>query len=63
MNAMAVEWILKFSVGAKEDEIIVLCDYYNEFIGTNKWSEDNHTMMMVLNRYNKIKTDTGTLVL
>ena len=58
----AMEWILKCSTGdmsfdqTKEDEIPILCKYYNEFIGEDGWSDDDHTMMMVLNRYDKIKT-------
>lgn len=38
-----------------EDEIPILCKFYNEFIGKDKWNENDHTMMMPLNRYDKIK--------
>ena len=57
----AMEWILKCVTGdmefeqAREDELPILCKYYNDFIGEDNWSEDDHTMMMVLNRYERIK--------
>ncbi len=58
----AMEWILRCSIGDvefdqdKEDEIPILRDFHNEFIGVDKWSDDDHTMMTILNRYYKIKT-------
>ncbi len=57
----AMEWILECGMGAtafdqaKEDEIPILCKYYNEFIGQDEWSEQDHTMMLVLNRYDVMK--------
>jgi hypothetical protein len=38
-----------------EDEIPILCKYYNEFIGAGGWEGDDHTMMKVLNKYDAIK--------
>ena len=58
----AMEWILKCAAGDAvfdqeiEHEIPILCRFYNDFIGEVQWSEDDHTMMMVLNKYNTIKT-------
>jgi hypothetical protein len=40
----------------KEDEIPIICRFYNDFIKEDGWSEDDHTMMTVLNRYDKIKS-------
>ena len=37
-----------------EDEIPILCKYYNKFIGPDNWNDD-HTMMTVLNKYDRIK--------
>ena len=57
----SMEWILLCGMSempfdqAKEDEIPILCKYYNEFIGQDAWSESDHTMMTVLNRYDKMK--------
>lgn len=57
----AMEWVIRCGVGDrefeqdKEDEIPVLCRYYNDYITQGEWSEQDHTMMMVLNRYDKIK--------
>ena len=39
-----------------EDEIPILCRFYNDYIGEAAWSEHDHTMMMVLNKYTEIKT-------
>ncbi len=58
----AMEWILECAAGDAvfdqeiEDEIPILCRFYNDFIGEVRWSEHDHTMMMVLNKYNTIKT-------
>jgi hypothetical protein len=38
-----------------DEEIPILCKFYNEFIGEDQWTEDDHTMMTVLNRYDFIK--------
>jgi hypothetical protein len=57
----AMDWILRCGVGdmefeqSKEDELPILCKYYNDFIGEGDWSDEDHTMMTVLNRYEKIK--------
>lgn len=57
----AMEWILKCVTSdmdfdqAMEDEIPILRRYYNEFIGESNWSENDSSMMMVLNKYNQIK--------
>jgi hypothetical protein len=40
---------------AIEDEIPVICKFYNEFIGRDLWTEDNYTFMVVLNQYDEIK--------
>ncbi len=57
----AMEWILRCGAGDTafeqeiEDEIPILCKYYNEFIGPDNWSEQDHTMMTMLNKYDKVK--------
>jgi hypothetical protein len=57
----AMEWILKCYMGdmefdqTVEDEIPILCKYYNDFVGADRWDEQDHTMMMVLNMYDRIK--------
>ena len=57
----AMEWILHCCMGDTpfiqeiEDEIPILCKYYNEFIGPDNWSDQDHTMMKVLNKYDKFK--------
>jgi hypothetical protein len=57
----AMEWILRCGMGGmpfeqdREDELPILCRYYNDFIGEDGWREDEHTMMKVLNKYDKIK--------
>lgn len=59
----AMEWILECGRGRmefdqdKEDEISVLCRYYNDFITEDGWTEQDHTMMTVLNRYDNIKAN------
>jgi hypothetical protein len=58
----AMEWILLCGKGdmafdqTKDDEIPVLCKYYNLFIGKDAWSKDDHTVMRVLNKYDRFKT-------
>jgi hypothetical protein len=60
-TADAMEWVMRCGVGdaafdqEKEDEIPILCSYYNDFIGESHWGEHDHTMMKVLNRYDKFK--------
>jgi hypothetical protein len=57
----AMRWILYCCMGDAafsqeiEDEVPILCKYYNEFIGEDKWSEDDFTMMKVLNKYDTLK--------
>lgn len=57
----AAEWMLMCGAGemlfvqTKEDEIPILCRYYNEFITRSAWSDNDHTMMTVLNKYDQIK--------
>ena len=57
----AMEWVLRCVTKDREfqqeveDEIPVLCKFYNEYIGEDAWSEEDHTMMTVLNRYDRIK--------
>lgn len=58
----AMEWVLRVVTQEwefeqeMEDEIPVLCKFYNDFVGRDNWEEDDHTMMMVLNKYDQIKT-------
>ena len=57
-----MEWILMCAMGEAafnqevEDEIPILCRYYNEFIGGDSWTEEEHTIMTVLKKYSVIKT-------
>jgi hypothetical protein len=57
----AMEWVLHCAIGESDydqeidDEIPILRKFYNDFIGQDKWTEDDHTMMIVLNRYDQIK--------
>ncbi len=39
----------------KEDEIPVMCRFYNDYIGAAGWNDQDHTMMKVLNRYDRFK--------
>ncbi len=56
----AMEWIIHCAIGdapfdqAIEDEIPILCKFYNEFIGEGRWSEDDHTVLTVMNKYDDI---------
>jgi hypothetical protein len=58
----AMVWILRCVIGdmdfdqTKEDELPILCKFYNDFVGEGGWSEEDHTMMMVLNKYDQVKT-------
>jgi len=53
----AMEWILLCAMGeepfqqSKEDEIPILCKYYNSFICEDRWDDDANTIMTVLNKY------------
>ena len=57
----AMEWVLRCVTKDRqfeqevEDEIPVLCKFYNEYVGEDAWSEEDHTMMTVLNQYDRIK--------
>lgn len=57
----AMEWILKCVLQdvpfdqALEDEIPILRRFYNEYIGREAWNQEDHTWMMVLNKYDEIK--------
>ena len=57
----AMEWVLLCVMKeaafeqAVEDEIPILCKFYNNFIGQDSWSLNDVTMMMVLNKYEQIK--------
>lgn len=57
----AMDWVIRCGIGEdpfdqeKEDEIPILCSFYNEFIGDRNWSENDHTMMTVLNKYDELK--------
>jgi hypothetical protein len=57
----AMEWVLRMVIREyefdqeTEDDIPVLCKFYNAFIGQDNWEEDEHTFMMVLNKYDQIK--------
>jgi hypothetical protein len=57
----AMEWVLWCMTEDRpyeqeiNDEIPILCKFYNEFIGEDQWTEDDHKMMTVLNRYDFIK--------
>jgi len=56
-----MEWVLLCGMGEMEfsqrleDHIPVLCKYYNSFIGQDNWSDNEHTFMTILNRYEHIK--------
>lgn len=58
----AMEWMLRCGIGdmdfeqSKEDEIPILCKYYNEFIGEEAWTKNEHTMMEVLKKYEAFKS-------
>ena len=41
--------------GEIEAEIPIICRFYNDFIGAGEWGKNDHTMMTVLNKYEKIK--------
>lgn len=57
----AVEWVIRCAIReiqfeqAIEDEIPILCKFYNDFVGSSRWSNNDKTMMMVLNKYEQIK--------
>ena len=57
----AMDWVIRTAIGEyefdqeTEDEIPVICKFYNDFIGQDCWEDDDHTFMMVLNKYDEIK--------
>ena len=57
----AMEWVLRMVTREFEfdqdieDEIPVICKFYNDFVSRDNWDEDDHTFMMVLNKYGEIK--------
>ena len=57
----AMDWVLRTAICEYEfdqeieDEIPVICKFYNHFIGQDHWEDDDHTFMMVLNKYGEIK--------
>jgi hypothetical protein len=59
--ADAIEWVLLCGTGKmefiqeKEDEIPILRKFYNEFIREDGWSDDDRTIMTVLNKYEDFK--------
>ena len=59
----AMQWVLHCAIGewdfdqAVENDVPILCRYYNEFLGSGEWTEDDQTIMAVLNRYGEIKAN------
>jgi hypothetical protein len=57
----AMEWVLKCAMGdmpfeqRKEDEIPILCKYYDSFISRENWTDDQNTIMTVLTKYYTLK--------
>ncbi len=57
----AMEWVLRCAMGVYdfdqdvEDEIPILCSYYNGFLKRDNWTEDEFTFMVVLNKYDELK--------
>ena len=57
----AMEWVMLCGMGSAvfdqemEDELPILCSFYNDFIGEGGWSGEDRTMMNVLNRYDRFK--------
>lgn len=57
----AMEWALMCGMGevpldeAKEEEIPLLCRYYNDYLTPSTWTEQEHTFMTVLNKFCEIK--------
>jgi hypothetical protein len=56
-----MEWVLKCAMGdmpfeqRKEDEIPILCKYYDSFIGRENWTDEHNTIMTVLTKYDTFK--------
>ena len=59
--ANAMEWVMRCGVGdmafyqEMEEEIPILCAFYNDCIGHDAWSEHEQTIMTVLSKYDEIK--------
>ena len=61
--ANAMEWVMRCGVGdmafdqETEEEIPVLCAFYNDYIGhdDDAWSKHEQTIMTVLSKYDAIK--------
>ena len=57
----AMDWVLHCAKGVYEfdqdveDELPILCRYYNGFLKRDNWTEDEFTFMMVLNKYDELK--------
>ena len=57
----ALQWVLHCWMGewefdqAIEDEIPIICRYYNDFLGRENWQEDDHIFMDALNKYDELK--------
>jgi hypothetical protein len=57
----AMEWVIMCAISerefeqCKDDEIPVLCKYYESFIGRENWTEEDNTLMTVLGKYDEIK--------
>jgi hypothetical protein len=57
----AMDWVLRTAIceyefdQETEDEIPIICKFYNTFVGRDHWEANDHTFMMVLNKYDEIK--------
>lgn len=57
----AMGWVIWCAMGdmefdqKKEDEIPILCKYYDSFIGKDNWTDQHNTIMTVLSKYDAIK--------
>ena len=57
----AMEWALMCAMGempfdqTKEEEIPLLCRYYNQCLTPSDWTEQEHTFMTVLNKFCELK--------
>jgi hypothetical protein len=56
-----MEWAMRCGVGdmafdhETDEEIPILCAFYNDYIGHDGWSEHEQTIMTVLSKYDEIK--------
>ena len=59
--ANAMEWAMRCGVGdmafdhETDEEIPILCAFYDDFIGHADWSKNEQTIMTVLSKYDRIK--------